>query len=151
MATTITFTDTVGAATLSNGKTAPMDRFANWVPISRPVGDSAYRQSDRAMTRFTFGTDFGASFELRMIPIKTSGGLRLVEIADRLVFHLLNGGTCAVNTGDVDSSAYATCGLMPNTEPSLIQSNARLLEYTLSLSLINLAGSPVRMVCRYLS
>ena len=29
MATTITFTDTVGSATLSNGKTAPLDRFAN--------------------------------------------------------------------------------------------------------------------------
>jgi hypothetical protein len=151
LASTITFTDTVGAATLKNGKAAPADRFANWVPMSRPVGDAAYRLSDGAMTRVLLRTDYGASFELRGIPIATVGGIRLVEIADRLVLHLLKGGTCAVNTGDASSSAYATCGLMPGSTPSLTQSRPDLLEYALSLSLINLAGSPVAMVCRYSS
>lgn len=149
MATTITFTDTVGAATLKNGKTSPADRFANWVPMSRDVGDSAPRMSDGAITMFVYRTDYGASFELRNIPIAAVGGVRLVEVADRLIRHLLRGGQCAVNTGDSASSAYATCGLMPGTTPSLSQSNPKLLEYSLSLSLINLAGSPVAMVCRY--
>jgi hypothetical protein len=149
MATTITFTDSVGAATLKNGKTSPADRFANWTPMSRPVGDVGYSLATGAMTRVRVRTDYGASFELRNIPVATVSTVRLVEVADRLIAHLLNGGTCAVNTGDASSSAYATCGLMPGTSPSLQQSNSSLLEYDLSLSLINLAGSPVQMVCRY--
>lgn len=151
MASTITFTDTVGAATLKNGKPAPGDRFSNWVPMSRPVGDVAYRLSDGAMTRVLIRTDYGASFEVRGIPIALVGGVRLVEIADRLILHLLKGGTCAVLTGDASASSYTTCGLMPGTSPSLVQSRAELLEYSLSLSLINLAVSPVAMVCRYSS
>lgn len=149
MATTITFTDTVGAATLKNGKPSPADRFANWVPLSRDVGDSAPRMSDGAVSMFVYRTDYGCSFELRSIPVAAVSGVRLVEVADRLIKHLLRGGTCAVNTGDSASSSYATCGLMPGTTPSLVQSDAAHLEYTLSLSLINLAGSPVAMVCRY--
>lgn len=149
MATTITFTDAGGATTLKNGKPSPGDRFANWVPMSRPVGDAAFRLSDGAMTKIRIRTDYGASFELRNIPIAAVGGVRLVEIADRLVAHLMNGGTCAVNTGDSIASSYATCGLMPGTMPTLAQNDPALLEYTLSLSLINLAGSPIAMVVRY--
>jgi hypothetical protein len=151
MATTITFTDDVGAATLKNGKTSPGDRFANWVPMKRPIGDVSYRLSDQAMTRFRTSWQYGASFELRNIPMATISSVRLVEVADRYIAHLLNGGTCAVNTGDASSSAYATCGLMPGTTPSLTLTDPRLLEYALSVSLINLAGSPVQMVCRYSS
>lgn len=149
MATQISFTDDVGAAVLTNGKTAPGDRFSNWVPMKRPVGDAAHRLSDQAMTRFRTSWQYGASFELRFIPIAASGGNRLVEIADRLIAHLLNGGTCAVNTGDSGSNSYATCGLMPGATPTLAQMSAGPLEYSLSLAVINLAGSPVQMVCRY--
>lgn len=148
-AATITFTDVVGAATLKNGKTSPADRFANWTPTTRPIGASSNRQSDGARSMFTLRTDYGASFELRGIPVAAVSTVRLVEVAERLIAHLLRGGTCAVNTGDVSTSAYATCGLMPGAESQLSMSDPRLLEYTLSLSLINLAGSPVAMVCRY--
>lgn len=149
MATSISFTDTIGAATLTNGKPFPGDRFANWTPLSRPFGESASRQSDGRITRFRLRDDFGASFELRGIPVRTTGALRLVDIADRLVYHLLNGGTCTVNTGDAESNSYATCSLMPETEPQLQLSDPQALEYTLSVSLLNVAGSPVRMVCHY--
>jgi hypothetical protein len=146
---TIVFTDSVGTATLRNAKPAPGWRFANWVPIGRPIGESANRQSDLALSMFKLVDSFGASFELRGIPVKAATGVRLVDVADRLIYHLLNGGTCAVTTGDVDSSTYATCGLMPGTSPSLTMTDSRLLEYTLALALINLAGSPARMVCHY--
>jgi hypothetical protein len=149
VATTITFTDTVGAATLKNGKSVPADRFASWTPISRPFGDSAHRLSDAVLTMFRERDDFGASFELRHIPVAAVGGIRLVEIAERFIYHLLNGGACAINTGDASASAYPTCGLMPGTTPTLSLSNPATLEYTLSVAVINIAGSPVRMVCRY--
>jgi hypothetical protein len=149
MASTITFTDAIGAATLKNGKPVPGDRFSAWTLRSVPVGDFAHRQSDGALSRFKVRDDYGVSFELRAIPVRTTGGVRLVDIADRLVYHLLNGGTCTVNTGDTASSSYATLGLMPGTEPQLTLSDPRMLEYTLAVSLINLAGSPVRLVCYY--
>lgn len=76
--------------------------------------------------------------------------VRLVDIADRLAYWLNNGGTCEVDTGDYDGNIYATCGVAPGTTiapPTL--SDKKNLEYTLSLSLINLAGSPARMRCHY--
>lgn len=149
MATTITFTDDVGAATLTNGKAVPADRFANWTPMKRPIGDVAFRLSDEALTRIRTSWRYGASFELQNIPVAAVGGVRNVEVADRLIAHLLNGGTCAVNTGDTASTSYATCGLMPGSEPTLAQTNRGPIEYSLTLAVINLAGSPSQMFCRY--
>lgn len=149
MATTITFTDGIGAATLSNAKPVPGDRLTGWVTHTKPVGDSTNRQSDGALTMFVYRTAFGCSFSLTQIPVATASGVRLADVADRLIAWLLQGGTCTVNTGDVEGNSYATCGLMPNTTPTLTLSDTKNLEYTLSLSLINLAGSPVRMVCHY--
>lgn len=149
MATTITFLDSVGAATLKNGKVSPADRFTGWTPMTRNVGDTCFRLSDEALSMFRTSTRYGASFELHMIPMAAVAGVRLVEVADRLIAHLTSGGQCAVNTGDVSTSAYPTCGLMPGTTPSLTLTDPRNMEYTLSLALINLAGSPVQMVCRY--
>lgn len=149
MATTISFTDGVGAATLSNGKPGRGAQFANWTPLTRPYGTSVTRLSDRATMMFKFGEDYGASFDLRSIPVAAVAGVRMVEVADRLIAWLLEGGTCSVATGDSVSSTYATCGIAPGTTPSLRPSNSTFLEYDLSLALINLAGSPVAMICRY--
>lgn len=76
--------------------------------------------------------------------------VRPVDIADRLVYWLENGGTCEVDTGDYDGNIYATCGLYPgsSTQPPAL-SDRKNLEYTLHLDLVNLAGSPVRMRCHY--
>jgi hypothetical protein len=147
MPATITFTDTIGAASLSNSKTSPADRFSNWTPDSMPVGTGAAAQSNGVTTFMRFRDDYGATFDLEHIP--STGASSMLSIADRLRRHLLMGGTCAVNTGDVASSAYATCALKPGTTPTLKLSDRQLLEYTLTLHLINVAASPVQMVCRY--
>lgn len=147
MATTITFTDATGAATLKNGKPFPADRFANWIPLTRPYGQTVHRQSDKTPTFFQLGTQYGASFDLPLIPQRTSSAVRLLTIADRFVAHLLAGGSCTVNTGDSNSASYSGCYLMPGTEPSLVCTDNNQLEYTLSVALFNPAGT--RMVCHY--
>lgn len=150
MTASIAFTDTIGAATLTNDYPAPADRFGNWTPITRHYGDSVPTLAAGAIVMVRYRTDYGASFELAGIPVKaSSGGANLVAIADRLIGHLQNGGTCSVTTNDSLSSVYATCGLYPGTTPSLTLSDRRLLLWTLSLQLINLAGSPVRMDAVY--
>ena len=143
----ITFTDSIGAATLTNGKTYPGTRFDNWTPITRPVGDLVHRQSDQTPSMFRLATIYGASFELSKIPQRTISSVRLVTVADRLCAHLLNGGSCTVNTGDSDTASYTGCYLMPGTTPELRLTDPQMLEYTLSLALFNPAGT--RMVCHY--
>ena len=151
MATTITFVDGIGAATLSNGKPSPADRFSNWVPSTEPIGASKVVQATGATVMFTYRTDYLASFELAHIPVETTGGVRPVDIAVRLIAWLHAGNTCAVNTGDAESSSYATCGIAPGTKAKLALTDRKNLEYTLTLSLVNLAVSPVAMVCHYRS
>lgn len=76
-------------------------------------------------------------------------GVSMLEVADRLRRHLLNGGTCSVFASDIPGSSYATCGLKPGTTPQLALTDARMMEHTMSLHLINLAGSPSQMMVRY--
>lgn len=143
----ITFTDSIGAATLTNGKSYPASRFSDWTPITRPYGQMVHRQSDQTPTFFRLGTIYGASFELRLIPQRTVSGSRLVTIADRLCAHLLNGGSCTVNTGDTDTASYTGCYAMPDAPPVLRITDPNQLEYALSLTLFNPAGT--RMTCYY--
>ena len=124
-------------------------RFSNWIPLSKPVGDTARRKSDGALFRFRERDDFGASFELRDIAAHQQGGLFMVEIADLLSYHLQNGGQCSVLTEDNAGSTYATCGLLDGATPALTMQDAKGLAYTLSLAVVNLATPPVRMIARY--
>jgi|SRR5262245_34717732 len=149
MPTSITFTDTIGSATLTNQKPFPGDRFGGWEIHTVPIGPAVARQSDGATSMFVFRTDYGASFELRMIPSFATAGVAMNQIADRLVAHLMKGGTCSIATGDADANVYPTCGIKPGSTPTLRMSDPALIEYTLGLEVINLAASPVQMVCRY--
>lgn len=143
MATTIAFTDTVGAATLDNGKTAPHDRFTNWTPRTRPHGERAARQSDKKLTVIRFGTLYGVHFELPYIP--SAGASSKLLIADRLVYHLETGGVCTVNTGDAASTSFSNAIVNPDIEPELRLTDREHMEYTLSLDLL-LTSAPI---CRY--
>lgn len=143
MSTEIQFTDGTGAATLNNGKAAPHDRLANWTPATRPAGETAARQSDRAITMVKFRTEYRVHFELPFIP--SSGANSKVTIADRLIAHLMEGGVCTVNTGDAASSSYSNARMNPDSPPELRLSDRDLMEYTLSLDLL-LTSAPV---CRY--
>ncbi len=148
--TLITFTDTIGAATLLNAYPAPASRFSSWTPMTRPFGDKVSRLSDGAITMFRYRTDYGASFELPGIPVKHPvTSVNYVAVADRLIAHLLNGGTCSVTVGDTPGSVYATCGLWPDASPELRMTDRQLFEWTLSCQLINLEASPAQMNAVY--
>lgn len=152
LAAAISTGDTASAPLyLWNGKPTPGDRLANWTPLTTPIGDTATRMSDGALSMFAYRTDYGASFELPQIPVAKIGGERLADYADRLVMWLKQGGTCILLTGDVEQNGYSPVGLMPGAAPSLALTDKVNLEYTLRVALVNLAASPVRMVCHYLT
>jgi hypothetical protein len=71
-----------------------------------------------------------------------------VDLAERLKYHLLNGGTCLVVTGDAAGATYL-CGLKPGADPQLQLSDRRTMEYTLAVQLLNLESTPSRMIARY--
>lgn len=151
MASSITFTDDVGAATLQNGKPSYGAHFSGWVPMKDPIGDAAYRLADEALTLVRSSWRYSASFTLEGVPASTVGGVRMVDIAARLIAHLKNGGQCSVTTDDLSSAVYATCGLTKGTAPSFQLTNRALMEYTFSVTLTNQAVSPVLMTCHYAS
>lgn len=139
----IDFTDSTGAASLTNGKSGGPARFSNWVPSQMPVGPKAASLGTGQVYRWTHRTDYAARFELRHIP-NTS-----LAVALRLIAHLEAGGTVTVVTGDSASNSYANCTLAPDADLSnaLQLSNPPMLEYTLSLAVVNLSGAP--MLCTY--
>jgi hypothetical protein len=143
MATSISFTDGTGAATLTNGKPTPADRFDAWTPFYFPNLEAAHELGSKRRHTFVFGTIYGVRFQLSKIPNSSQ------ETALRLIEHLLKGGTCSVATGDSSSRTYATCTLADGEEPTLELTDRQMLEYTLSLALVNTASSPVRMVAIY--
>ena len=140
----ITFNDGT-SATLDNGTTAIAagvgSRFATWTPFTRRVGDTAVALATGARTMFIFRTDYGASLELRDVPVTN------LAVALRLVRHLQGGGVCTVTTGETASRIYTNCGLDPEGSVEIAQQDAQLLLYSVRLSLINLSGAD--MLCTY--
>jgi hypothetical protein len=148
--TFITFTDAIGLATLYNGAPFPGDRFAGWTQSSIPVGDSAPRMSDGKITMFRVRSDYSVALSLPgILSRRNAAGVAPLDLAERLIYHLLNGGTCIVSTGDYQGNYYATCGLRPGSRPSLQLTHRKALDYTLSLELLNLDTVPSPMLCRY--
>lgn len=141
----ISFTDTSGAATLDNGLTASAvsvgSRFAEWTPFTRRVGEQAVSLATGAVHTFTFRIDYGARFVMRDLPNTTQA------VALRLIRHLQGGGTCTVTTGDLASRTYNNCGLDPSGNVELQFQDATFMTYSMTLSLINLAGAD--MLCQY--
>lgn len=144
MSTTIAFTDGTGAVTLTNNKPTPGDRFASWEPFVDEIGAFAHRLGSGVRDSFVFRTDYGAKFELRNIPASKHGD------CVRLLKWLQDGGAVAVNTGDASSHSYATCGIRPDSKPGLTYApDGAVPQWSLALELINVADSPVAMVCVY--
>lgn len=141
----ITFTDGSGTATLDNGLTSSAagvgSRFANWTPFTRRVGERATALATGASYSFTFRIDYGASFEMRDIPNTNQA------VALRLIRHLQGGGTCTVTTGDTASRTYSQASLDPEGDVTLAFQDPQFLTYSMTFSLINLAGAD--MLCTY--
>ena len=143
MSSKIDWTDGVGAASLSNGMPVPLDRFFAWTPQDLPVGPEEEAVGTGQTYMFTFREDQTVSFEIRNIP-NTSMSLML-----RLQAHLMKGGQVSVTTGDSLGSVYPTCCRVKGTKPAITLSDPRELFYTFACVLLNVAGSPVRMIAQY--
>jgi hypothetical protein len=138
--TSIAFTDELGAATLTNGKPVPADRFRNWTPDVDPIGPTVPALGTGILFHWNHRTDYLATLELHHIrPAQHAVALRLKE-------YLQTGGTCTIATGDSAGNTY-TCRLAPGTTPTLRQTDPVNVEYVLSLAVKHTASAP--LVCLY--
>ena len=141
----ISFQDTIGAATLNNGMLGIANgvgtRFANWTPVQRPIGPAVTLLGTGQRVMFAFREDYGASMTIREIP-NTS-----MDIMLRLQSFLQFGGRAVVVTGDSASRVYNNCYLAPGAEPSIELTDPTALTYTFTVSLINVDNTP--MLCEY--
>lgn len=142
MATVITFTDEEGAVSLSAWAPAVGDRLCAFVPFKTPVGQRRTLLATGATRMYAYRTDRGAALEIRLLP------LSVLDKVTRLVAHLLNGGTIALDTGD-GTHTYATLGLAPGSEPELRLADPKLKRYTLAFRVIDLAASPTLPMVTY--
>lgn len=133
--------------TLDNGlRTAGggvASRFADWVPFQQPVGPAVTALGTGRRYQFRFRIDYGASFTMTEIPnTKMSDMLRCQS-------HLLGGGLVKVYTEDTAGRNYLECCLSPDGDVSISLQDKTLLLYSMTFTLINVASSPVAMICQY--
>lgn len=131
----IVFDDGTGATTL----TSVTPRFQNWMPDTAPIGPQETALGTGVQYQWVYRTDFAATFEMPYIPASSLPDLQ------RLKVWLLSGGTITVNTADVSANSY-TVSMKPGTPPSW-KLDQKLLEYTLSIAVINVTAAP--LTCQY--
>jgi hypothetical protein len=139
---TITFTDTDGAVTFSNGTTGPMSRFSEWTPDVIRVSDSQVALGTGVTYEYLFRQDFAARFRIEHIPL-----------AQILNYHrfkrwALAGNTFTVNTLDKSNRSYL-CRIFPGSDLELEMEDRVLLEYSLEVYVISAENSPAPMRCEY--
>lgn len=136
----IAFTDATGAATLTNGAPAPLDRFSGWTPDLDDIGPTDAALGTGLTFHWSHRVDYLASLELPLLQVST------LAVALRLKRHLLTGGACTVTTGDSASNVY-TCRLAPGSVPEIEYRDRQLVEYAFKVKLKNAAQAP--LICLY--
>ena len=131
----IVFDDGSGATTI----TSLVPRFQNWIPDTTPIGPNETALGTGQTFQWAYRTDYSATFDMGVIPPASLPDLQ------RLKVWLLTGGTITINTADLSAHSY-TVTLKPGSIPSW-KLDQKLLEYTLSLGVLNSAAAP--LTCQY--
>lgn len=131
----IAFDDGSGLTTI----TSLVPRLQNFVPDQMPIGPNETALGTGVSTQWVYRLDYSATFEMAYIPAASMSDLQ------RLKVWLLSGGNVTLNTADAAARSY-TVNLKPGTTPSW-KLDQKMLEYTLSLAVLNAAAAPI--VCIY--
>jgi hypothetical protein len=139
----ITFTDSAGAVTLSNGRSGPGNRFSGWTPTVSRVADRRFALGTGIAYEYLFREDFLASFSIDGLPATQ------LENVSRFVRYAQQGNTFTVNTTDNSARVY-TCRLAEGAEVDLSMTDPTFVEYRMDVTVSNASSPKVFMVCEYL-
>jgi len=140
---TITFTDSAGAVSISNGHAAPGNRFSDWTPTLNKVADRRFALGTGIAFEYVFREDFLASFSLAGLPATE------LEKVSRLVRYAQAGNTFVLNTMDNSTRTY-TVRLAEGAEMQLTMTDPTFVEYTLQMTVANASSPKVFMTVEYL-
>lgn len=129
-------TTSVTAANTNNLQVGPADHTQN-SPTGNVYAGGFQAEDATSPTPYLYTTTAARS------------GVSMADIADRLRYHLLNGGTCTIYPSDGVTNSWATVGLKPGTEPTLVLADRRAMEFTFSAHLVHKAASPSRLSVYY--
>lgn len=115
-------------------------RFRSWTPKPVPVGPHRTGLGNGRRYQFQFRVDRRASFEIHGIKPTQ------FDMWERFRLHALKGCTFMVYTEDAAGRSY-TCRIAEESEPELSFADSRMLEYTMSVTVTNVANAP--MLCDY--
>lgn len=138
----LVWTEGATTYTLTNGNPGPAGRFALWTPVPGVLQSEAQALTGKAYG-FQFADLYDATLQLERIP----NGQQ--PLAARLVRHLRRFGVVQAETGDAADRVYPACQAVKDAPPRLTLADPRLLEWTLALTLRNVAAAPVEMLCLY--
>lgn len=140
MPASIEFTESGGILrALVSSRPGPSGHLSGFVPDAEPMGPSRPTLATGELHRWTFRTDYRATFAIPGI------GPEQLETAQKLRIHLLNGGTATLRTDDAADRSY-TIRLAPESVPSISGPDERY-EYTFQMTALNTAASP--LLCNY--
>jgi hypothetical protein len=144
MPASLQFTDAQGSAAITNEKPGRGARFAGWTPLGPPAAELATELATPGVVHgFVFGERYEATFRLEYIPNPQ------VPLIVRLARHLKSGGTVHVITDDAAGREYPTCQMVESAPPTYEKADRALQEWTLTVTLRNVAPVPEEMLCLY--
>ena len=133
--------DSAGERTLTGSST--LTRLNRWHPLPDTIGERANALGDGRLYQWVHRTDYAVSFELPNIAHTDEGLLQ------EFLLWANAGGEFAVDTDDAESNSYETCQVAPGTVAEISDPDPEFLEYTLSITALNVALIPIAMRCVY--
>jgi hypothetical protein len=129
---TISFVDSVGAASFGNQKPRPADKFGNWTPDVEVIGPTATGLGTGDLHVFEFRSDYIVNLEIAAIPATE------YETMLRCKRHLERSGEVTLtdeNLPPLIIERFTMCKLAPDTRPQISFSDRQQLEYTFQVVL----------------
>lgn len=127
--------DSAGERTLTGSPTVHF--FNRWKPTPDPIGEEAFAIGDGRGYKWEERTDYLVSVEFPNIDHTDESLLQeFLEWANTF-------GIFSIDTADIEDNSYEECQVAPNTHATISDPDSETLEYTLSMTILNIAASPV--------
>jgi hypothetical protein len=134
-----TFDDGTGSQTLSCSYQAPANRFRDWTPVPKYIGERAIALGDGRRYQYQHRTSQAASGRLPGIPVSAESTMRA------FILWAEGGGLFTCTTHDAESNEYADCQLASDRDGEPIDLEISFdpvqMEYTLGFT-IEHVGDP---------
>lgn len=141
MAASIAFDDGSGSQTITPAPS--VSRFNGWRTPSRYQGEKANAWGDGKLYQWPGRLDHAAAFRLDHIPYTDQGKL------EAFLLWANSGGDFTITIGNIAGDVYSEVQVAPGTEAEMSEPDPELLDYSLSMVVIDVSATPAPLICQY--